>query len=813
MIKQNRQNRAHRRRIGKKSKFRVAGQVTAATVSLALVVTGTSGIIANAAPSQSPRGVSGSWNAVVNQPQQAPANTDQLDVAVGTTVAATTDQKGNVSPFNLFIVNGQVSGVGSGVVAVPVGPDKDSTFEFDNEAGQVQNITQFEGLFAGEIPVELSTEVTVNGEEIDPDEAYDLTGDVVIKYKFLNKTNRKQDITFTDLYGKTTTKKAKIPVPFGATFKVPFGDGWFINESKGMQQSSIPTGVELNATVMNFPIIPGSVGSTEEVLKVKARAEGARLPSTLASYVAVDLSTFANGLALNLIPGVESKALGPINSILDGAVGQVYAIANEIGGFAGALETLNTQALDPILNDISTVNIDPNALTANLESLATGITDLGGLMEANAEAQKRFSTLFIELAAALDVAGSEVIPMLGRALKALGPDATEAAKGLRILNKVLRKLNANKLTRDVNTLAPTCDVVGNTSKFYGYPPLDLKIALPFVPPLILWPGNQGHNALDNVIEDNTPRLGTPPEWVKELETLQGQLDSQSTGTLLPSLFFGVVPDRVKNPELNELLTTPACQTVIGLAKDLVIPIAEAWKPVEIAELALALDFIAGVVESPGAAKFFNQISEGLEGAGKLLSNSACSPEDILNAINSGSGIAGIFQNCGIAQLLQFFAVADELVGVGMVDLGELVSKLEADVPAIDKTVQGISSASSSLQTTLDSLPTEVADAAGKIANVGTEVSDKGESALAKVSTGAEELDAMLVAMTERTLNGDGTPYGGATGPDTRTLTAYQLTQTEAAATASKWWTSLGLAVIFLVVGLGIGTWQYRRRLG
>ena len=610
----------------------------------------------------------------------------------------------------------------------------------------------------------------------------------------------------------TTTKEKEVPVPFGATFKVPFGDGWFINEAKGMLQSSTPTGVTIDATVMNFPIIPGSVGSTEEVLTIKARAENARLPATLASYVAVDLSTFANGLALNLVPGVEDKALGPINNILDGAVGQIYSVANEIGGFAGALQTLTTQSLDPILSDVSAVQVDPNALEANLEGLATGVTDLGGLMEANAEAQERLALLFVELAQVLDAAGSEVIPRLGRALRALGPDATEAAEGLRTLNKVLRKLNADRLTRDVNTIAPICEVVGNTSQFYGYPPLELKLPFP-LPAVKLWEGNVGYNSLATVIKDNTPTFGSKPAWVRDLGTLQTQLDAQSTGTLLPSLFFGVIPSLTPNSPLNDVLQAPACKTVSTITEDVVIPIAKLWKPLKMAELALALDVLADVVESPGAEELFNRISRGLEGAGRLLSNTNCSPEAILNAINSGTGIAGIFQKCGVAQLLQFFSVVDRLVGDGLVDLGKLVDDLKADVPKIDKTVQGVASATSSIQTTLDALPTEVADAAGKIADIGTDIGDKGASALGKITAGAEELDAMLVAMTERTLNGDGTPYGGATGPDTRTLAAYQLTQAEAAPVETQWFTSLGLAVVFLAIGLGLGTWQYRRRLG
>ena len=51
------------------------------------------------------------------------SSTSPLDVVVGETVAVTTDPSGSTTPLNVYLLNGQVSGNGSGDVVVPTGPN------------------------------------------------------------------------------------------------------------------------------------------------------------------------------------------------------------------------------------------------------------------------------------------------------------------------------------------------------------------------------------------------------------------------------------------------------------------------------------------------------------------------------------------------------------------------------------------------------------------------------------------------------------------------------------------------------------------
>ena len=91
---------------GSRTRDRAAGRrIVATSVSVALVATGMVGLVANAAPSQSEAPMQPATNSTFytmagDAPGLAPEGSDELDAAVGTTVAVTTDQKGNNSAFN-----------------------------------------------------------------------------------------------------------------------------------------------------------------------------------------------------------------------------------------------------------------------------------------------------------------------------------------------------------------------------------------------------------------------------------------------------------------------------------------------------------------------------------------------------------------------------------------------------------------------------------------------------------------------------------------------------------------------------------------
>jgi hypothetical protein len=779
---------------GTRRERRVVGRgVVATSVSVALVATGMVGLVANASPSQSDAAVSAPMNStfttmVGEAPGLAPVGSDELDAAVGTTVAVTTDQKGNESAFNLFLINTQISGEGSGTILIPVGETDEKVVDFESQAGEVELTTSLQGPFDGERQMTVTTELMVNGESVDPDEGYNLTGDVEITYVFTNTSGEMQDLTFQNAYGQTTTVQKEVPVPWGGTFNAPFGEGWFIAEADGMSQTDTPGGTTLGATVMNFPIMPG-VGSTEERFTIKARAENASLPSTLTSGIPVDLSVFANGVALDLIPGIESKVLGPLDAMIGGVASEIISIGALLGGFAGALDSLNQNSLNPLLQEIQALNVDPDALEANLTAIGSEFSALGALLVADSAGQEDLALLFDALSVALGVTLADLLGNLDQLLnKQLPPDLRQAADGLRELNSVLGALNQSRLRQDIRTLKPTCEVVGNTSTAYGY-----------ASPIPGVDASPGYGALDQAIDDATqPTKGN-------LKALQTQLDKQSEGTLMPSLLYMI-------PGGPEVFTDPACQTVLKLTEDVVLPIAENWNAVEMALLAAKLDILAEALGSPAVGGVLEGLEEALVGASKLMSNpDDCNAEALKNAVESGDGIAGIFESCGIAQLVRLVAALDLAVGEGVEKLGTLMTDLGEDSETIANTIDGISDASASLEESLNSLPGALGEVTAGIVSAGTDIETKGTSKLGEVSTGANELQAMLEAMTLRVKEGDGAPYGGATGPEgTRNLVAYQITVSRADAGTTMWWTSLGLAALFLILALGLGTFLARR---
>lgn len=786
---------------GSRRRNTVAGRrLIATSVSAALVATGMVGLVANASPNQSDAPMTPATNSTFHTvageaPGLAPEGSDELDAAVGATVAVTTDQKGNNSAFNLFLLNTQISGEGSGTISIPVSPTDVKDVEFESQAGEVELTTALEGLFEGERQVSVVTELKVNGESIDPDEGYDLTGDVEITYVFTNTSSETQDLTFQNAYGETTTVTKEVPVPWGGTFKAPFGEGWYINEAEGMSQTDTPRGTTVGATVLMFPIVPG-VGSTEERFTIKARAEGASLPATITSAVAVDLTVFAGGVGLELVPGIESKVLGPLDAMIGGVGSEIISIGLLLGGFAGALDSLNQNSLNPLLQEIQALNVDPDALEANLTAIGSEFEAVGALLVADAGGQEALAVLFDQLAAALGVTLAELIVSLDQLLnKDLPPDLRQAADGLRELNSVLGALNKRELRQDIRTLKPTCEVVGDTSKHYGYKS-ELAGALP---------ASRGYEALDDVLDGNTPlNPDNAPQWVKDARVVQEQLNKQSAGTLLPSLLFLL-------PGGPEVFTDPACTTVLAMAEDIVLPIAENWNAVEMALLATKLDALARVLGSDAVGGILGGLETALIGAGDLLSNPNCSADALKDAIESGDGIAGIFENCGIAQLVRLVAALDLAIGEGVVKLGTLMTELGEDSESIAAMIDGLGDASASLEETLNGLPGALGEVTASIVSAGSGIEEGGTSALSDVSTGANELQAMLEAMTLRQKAGDGFPYGGATGPEgMRNLATTQITVSRADPGTSMWWTSLGLAVVFLLLAIGLGAFLARR---
>lgn len=751
-------------------------------------------------------------------PKTGASTANDLKVVIGKTVALTTDQAGKKTPFNLMLINGQISGSGSGQVKIPTGPDSAKTVDVQSKPGQVQNLLDLGGSYNGDLPVTISTAVKVNGKDVDPNKAYGLNGDVEVTYTFVNHTARKQKITYKDIYGDQVTKETEIPVPFGNSFSVNFGEGWSVKDTGGMSADVTPTGTALGTSVILFPIIEGVVGGTTQTVTVKAQADNASLPSTKNTMVPVQLGSYMGGILVELEPAIQQSLMEPLNSVVGDVAGNIFSLASLISGYTGGFESLATNYIDPLVKEVDQVNVNPKQLTAGLTRLGSGLEDLGGLMVANQAAQDRVAGIVRALARAVGTNVPELVEWLGNVVEELGPGATQGAKGLRDLKTMLDGLNFGGLAAASATMDTACTGVGPTADFYGYQGN------------VLQSGGKGANSLNDVLDANTNywNPSKTPAWVKTLRGLQAALDNQAAGTLIPKSLWLTLNGPL-NPlpaNITEMLQAPACQTV-GTIADNIAPLAASWPtlgPV-VGELATALDALAAIAKSPEAAKVYNTTLGALQRLSKLLSNDQCTVSEVINpivnAINryGASGIsshieevlAGVFNRCGLAQIIEYFGDVDALIGRALSALGQIVLAARADVPTIAKGVDGVKGLTDVVGAAFDAIPGVGAEVGNLIAGGGELVEGGGTDLISKLSSYTAELGATMNAMNERVLAGDGAPYGAATGvPGTVTMTAYQITMEEAAPNSRNWSTSLILAIIFLIVGVGVGTVIYRR---
>ncbi len=774
------------------------------------------------------------------------AGKDPLKVVVGETVAVTTDQTGNLSPLNLYLINGQVSGQGTGTVQIPTGNGGYKTEDVNNSSGEVSNFFSLAGSYHGNLPVTAKTELTVNGKTVDPNQGYNLTGDVVIKYVVTNHTSRQQEISYTNIYGSKQKKTVNIPVPFGDSYSVTFGQGWDITDPGTMSMKTTPTGTALSATLVLFPVGP-ALGTTQSVT-IKATADNATLPATTHTVVPVPLNVYEGGLALKAIPAIENALLPPVNSILTGATNELISAANLLSGFTGGFESLDTNYINPLVADIDKLYVNPASLSKKLQNLTDGLDELGGLLAVDSAAKNAIAALFVKLSKFVEVNLEDLVKWLGQFLTSVAPSATEASTALTGLNSVLGSVNPTDLTAATRTMKQACDSVGPTSQYYGYPGLPVPLVGPYG-------GGDGANALNKGISNGTPLIGKPKPYVATLKTLKAQLDAQAAGTLLPedlylaatllpilpSIPTALIPAKYQDiikkienipPEiqaaLEAFLVQPGCKPTVTFADDVFVPLSKAWGKVgpDVAKLAGALEALAKLAASPNAAKVYNTALVDLGKLGSVLSNPGCTTADLFNPIQSALktyGAAGIkahigdvlkqiFSKCGLAQIVTFFGDFDAVLGKSLVKLGAIVNSAQKDVPKIAGGVTKLKDIANLVGKVFDEIPAVGQEVADKIIGGADTIDSKGTTAIGAISDAAAQVQASLLAMNERGLAGDGAPYGNAKGPNTSTISAYQITVAPATPNTRNWTTSIVVAAVFLVLALGLGTFLYRRRI-
>lgn len=744
----------------------------------------------------------------------AKVSTDKLDVVVGQTVALTTDQKGAASPFSLYIVNGQIAGNGSGTLEVPTGPNTTTPRPLTSTTGEVGNFLSVPGTFGGDMPLEAVTTLKVNGQTVDPDQGYNLNGDVEVTYTVTNKTSRQQAVTYKDLYGVEQTKVTDIPVPFGDSYSVVFGDGWDITDPGDMTATTTGAGTSLAATLILFPIVQGTLGGTTQSVTVKAKAENASLPNTTHTIVPVKLADYYDGVGLQLGPALDNKLLTPLDNTLAGSIGQVVLAANIISGYAGGFSTLSTDFINPIVDDINAIKADPAALNRTLAQLSNGLIELGQVMDTNAAAKDDIASLLTALGKTVNKDLTETVEWLGTLINDAGPESAKAASALRSLSKIITDANVDNTLEDANNRTKLiCDTVGPTVDYYG--PVSSFIA-----------GNPGtgSSALAAGIKTTSGSDKT------NLTALQTALNNQANASLIvnSTTAWGQIGSLPIPDYAKTLLKGAACTPVTTAVEGIVL--AESLTPT-LDAAAKDLDLFAAVAASPEAKKVYEDVLGGLNDLSGLLSNAKCTDKDILAPIASAikqygpSGLEDhaveiakqIFSKCGLAQIMTFFGQFDRAVGLLLTDLGDIVGKAEKDVPKITNGIKKVQSLATLAGKAFAAIPVVGGKVGTAVTDAAIGVEGKGDAALAEVSSYAGFLQASLVAMNDRGVNGDGAPYGDAYLTDksdgnVKSYTAYQIT-VQGAAPYTQWWlTATIAAVIFLVLAAGLGTFLYRRRI-
>ncbi len=326
---------------------------------------------------------------------------------------------------------------------------------------------KFGGTYKGDLPVSVATTVKVNGEPVEANQGYNLNGDVEITYTATNNTSKMQDITFTDVFGETKTKSVDIPVPFGDSFAATFGDGWDVIDTGTGTKKTTGDGTVVSATMILFPVLAGVMGGTTQSVTIKARADNANLPSANHTVVPIQLQDYQDGSLLTLAPQAESKIIEPAAGLLGQTVDEVLLATHIISGYTSGFRKLDADYIDPLVADVQKLNVNPKSLNGGLTQLANGLTDLGVVLEGDAEAKGIIAGVVLQISNYIGKNLTDTIEWLTAVIKKVGPDAGAAAKSLASIDQILQDLDIEQLNTDNQAVAAMCATVGKTATSFG----------------------------------------------------------------------------------------------------------------------------------------------------------------------------------------------------------------------------------------------------------------------------------------------------------------------------------------------------------
>ncbi len=366
-----------------------------------------------------------------------------LNIVVGNAVAASSDPSGNLSSPGLFTTT-NVSGNGTAKVLVPIGTDNpidinsfsklqtendQIIYNINNSGSEVQHLIASGGKFNGQLPVTFETQLLVNGKKVDPNTATSITGKVELSYVFTNHTDQKQPISFKNAAGEIATKQVDIAIPFSVAYHGTYGNGWANIvapwANNGFSAGEIVTG-------------GGTLSGPSLTLKITATAYHAKIPTSTVTVIAKDSS---GGTIAAKVASAGSK----VDQALAGkAVPLLLDVEAGLGAAAGKISSLLQSKIDPLLDLLSGLKLNPAKINALISTAGkdltkvadvllginsvtdAGVAKLAGAINDAASVQNQAD--LVKLAATLgtvDTALGDAIPLLNKVAGIL-PEASAA---------------------------------------------------------------------------------------------------------------------------------------------------------------------------------------------------------------------------------------------------------------------------------------------------------------------------------------------------------------------------------------------------
>ncbi len=719
--------------------------------------------------------------------QPATPSASGPDVIVGKAVAISTDAAGTTTSQGLYTAT-NVSGTGSAKVTVPMGPNKpvdlssfswlqkqngSVVYDVQNSGDQVKQLIASGGQFKGQFPVTFSVELLVNGKRVDPKTATSITGDVELTYNFKNHTNEVTPLTYRDANGNQATINANVAIPFSIALDTTLGSGWANVTApwanNGFSMGEIVTG---GTTMMPSALNDWNPNAK---LTIKAKAQNAKLSSV--NIVLIPMSTKAavtSGLSKGAGAGTK------LTQVLEGTgIPLLLEVQGAMGKASGDIAALLKQKVNPILELLSKLSLDPN--------------------KANAAVKK----------------GGAVIAGLGDIL--LGVNAATEGVGAKLSN-VLASLSSPDTQKSLDAFVDKLDGLGT----------NLDLAVEYLP------------ILDAYLQKAAKVLSTQVPEIAVSFVCPGGADSCTVGEAIDAGLVQKLSSTCSvGAATNTLWSGPAYLAALnkGIAassgdqktnltklRDLLVAQAAAGIPGGCTAAANAMEAaVAGLFGSLGEVgddlnlllPLLTTLDKGINDTAAGLKKLSAALPRINAALDRPCGARSVFDNlsdCGMIQLLNLVSNAN---GAASKQLEQRVTNIVTEIEPMITKLFGIANtlgkAALPLERQLNELPAVINQLA--YGNVGQLVTGtEGLAGLAeKLTNAASQQVAVNTAIDTKFNAGVGFPYGAASGGGAATTAVYTYKVAAAKVGIASLAVTAGFAIILLLLCGAAAIWLHLRR--